>query len=109
MHNDNNGGECTLKIADFGLSAAFALSSKNANSILERKKLYSGPQIPYPSNIPYQYQIENNPQTKTPDPVSPSPVTGLSPIFNGIPSTITDLSNQALSLFTCGQRNFEDF
>ena len=26
VHNDNNGGEFTLKIADFDLSAAFALS-----------------------------------------------------------------------------------
>ena len=31
-----------------------------------------GPHIPYPSNIPYQNQIENNPQTKTLDPVPPS-------------------------------------
>ena len=109
VHSDSNGGDCTLKIADFGLSAAFALSSRNANSILDRKRLYSGPQSSYPTNMSYQNQIENSLQTKTPDPISPGPVTGLSPLFNGIPTSITDLSNQALSLFTCGQRNFEDF
>jgi len=101
VHHGVEGEECTLKIADFGLSAAFALSSRNSNSILVESSKKMNERTLSATTTTY-------PQSpKTPTPASPEPVTGLSPLFPGIP-TLTDLSTQALSLFTCGQRNLEE-
>ena len=108
VHHDPDTDECTLKIADFGLSAAFALVSRNSNSLLDKKHTRNS-QDPYFSGSSYQNQTDYEQPPKTPTPSSPGPVTGLSPLFHGIPTSLTDFSSQALSLFTCGQRNFEEF
>jgi serine/threonine protein kinase len=75
IHNDAS-GECTLKIADFGLSATFGLTQTNT--------LEGG------LNTPRKIRPDSN-----------SPISGLSPLFRER-FTFQSLGQSALSLLTCG-------
>lgn len=75
VHNEAN-GNCTLKIADFGLSSTFALVNVESH--------YSSPR---------GCGAIQSPASKLP--ASPSPVTGFSPL-------ITNKLTKALSFLTCG-------
>lgn len=76
VHNESN-GNCTLKIADFGLSSTFALNKNLGN---------------YSSQNGISCGALNTPNKQPP---SPSPVTGFSPL-------ITHKLSSALSFLTCG-------
>jgi len=79
VHNSTN-GERTLKIADFGLSATFALNHPGTDNhdILDKGSDDSSPM-----------KCGSN------EPCSPGPITGLSPIIN-------KNFNSMLSILTCG-------
>jgi serine/threonine protein kinase len=77
VHNESD-GECTLKIADFGLSSTFGPLHDNSG-IASRNGFHCG--------------AGGTPQSKRAP--SPSPVTGFSPLIS------TKLTN-ALSFLTCG-------
>lgn len=121
VHN-GPGDECTLKIADFGLSATFSLGSGNdktgsvdesnggylqssvsggyeydlscSSSLTNKARELSSPSLPC-DNV----QNSGNPIS------SPAPVTGLSPLLKPM-NSITALGATALSYLTCG--NVED-
>lgn len=75
VHNEAN-GECTLKIADFGLSATFSLSDRASGGGWNSPSKGNGPQ-------------------------SPSLVNGLLPLFEK-KLTLQSFGRTALSLLTCG-------
>jgi serine/threonine protein kinase len=77
VHNDED-GNCTLKIADFGLSSTFALTKNDIN---------------YSSQRGITCGAMNTPNSKPPP--SPSPVTGFSPL-------LSHKLSSALSFLTCG-------
>ena len=81
VHNESN-GNCTLKIADFGLSSTFALATTNVERPYssQRGLTCGGGTVSTPNSKP---------------PLSPSPVTGFSPL-------LTNKLTNALSFLTCG-------
>ena len=78
VHNESD-GNCTLKIADFGLSSTFSLNGEDD------------------ANLNYDKMMSPNRKT----PRSPGPVTGLSPLFEK-KLTLQSIGKSALSLLTCG-------
>eukprot|EP00558_Chaetoceros_sp_UNC1202_P003875 CAMPEP_0197239010 /NCGR_PEP_ID=MMETSP1429-20130617/5505_1 /TAXON_ID=49237 /ORGANISM="Chaetoceros sp., Strain UNC1202" /LENGTH=338 /DNA_ID=CAMNT_0042698315 /DNA_START=27 /DNA_END=1043 /DNA_ORIENTATION=+ len=88
VHNDEN-GDCTLKIADFGLSATFALTQSPGSF---HGEAYCG-------------ALNGSPRGKDTNgserPPSPAPVSGLSPLFKrGF--NLSSFGATALSMLTCG-------
>lgn len=101
VHNSLSGDDRTLKIADFGLSAAFAITRDRRNDypLGDHNSLLDG----QTASAPTTPNKPNNHRAGGPD--SPGPVTGFSPLTFSIPTSMNDLSRfgtQALNLFTCG-------
>eukprot|EP00594_Rhizosolenia_setigera_P021067 CAMPEP_0178979886 /NCGR_PEP_ID=MMETSP0789-20121207/26150_1 /TAXON_ID=3005 /ORGANISM="Rhizosolenia setigera, Strain CCMP 1694" /LENGTH=874 /DNA_ID=CAMNT_0020670159 /DNA_START=533 /DNA_END=3157 /DNA_ORIENTATION=+ len=112
VHHNPDDNECTLKIADFGLSATFAVSANEKITTPAKSNfLFRG--IDFQHSTSNSLQLNPSQQQDETQFDSPGPRTGLSPLFRNIPTSAMEgfhqFSAQAMNIFSCGPKSYEAF